>query len=295
VVAYIFGNIPITREDLGEYLIARFGQEKIDLLINKKILDHICQQKGIEVTSAEIEADLALTLGELHVDRQDFLEKVLKARHLTLYEWKEDVVRPKLLLNKLGRDRVKVEEKDIEEAFESHYGEKIDAQVIIYPPGTADHVKMKVYENIRKSDDEFNREARQQADANLARAEGHIKPICRHTGLEAVEKAAFALQPGEVSSEIETPQGIIIIKCVGRIPPDKTKSIDKEREELRKEVAEKKMVQMVRPLWEELRAQAKPLSLMKPSLSSEADLKRAAETEINELKNDGKAAVPHGN
>src|SRR5262249_5259570 len=56
VVAYIFGNVPITREDLGEYLIARQGYEKIDLLVNKRIIEHAASQRGITVTAAEIEA-----------------------------------------------------------------------------------------------------------------------------------------------------------------------------------------------------------------------------------------------
>src|SRR3974390_531372 len=30
VVAYIHNNIPITREDLGEYLIARFGAQRVE-------------------------------------------------------------------------------------------------------------------------------------------------------------------------------------------------------------------------------------------------------------------------
>src|SRR5262245_17748330 len=39
VVAYIYGNTPLTRQDLGEYLIERFGTDKIDLFVNKKIIE----------------------------------------------------------------------------------------------------------------------------------------------------------------------------------------------------------------------------------------------------------------
>src|SRR5437762_7939495 len=37
VVARIYGSEEITREDLGEYLIARMGAEKLELLVNKRI------------------------------------------------------------------------------------------------------------------------------------------------------------------------------------------------------------------------------------------------------------------
>src|SRR5262245_53679868 len=32
IVGYIYGNVPITREELGDFLIARGGHEKLELL-----------------------------------------------------------------------------------------------------------------------------------------------------------------------------------------------------------------------------------------------------------------------
>src|SRR5215813_11966482 len=49
VVAYIYDTVPITREELGEYLIARMGKERLGNLVNKRIIEHVCQQKGVEV------------------------------------------------------------------------------------------------------------------------------------------------------------------------------------------------------------------------------------------------------
>jgi hypothetical protein len=290
VVAYIYDNTPITREELGEYLIARYGTEKLDLLINKKIIEHACKERGIDVSAAEVDADIDNTINGLGgVDRKTFIEKVLSARHLSLYEWREDVVRPRLLLTKLCRDRVKIEQKDIEEAFEMHYGEKIDAQVIIYPTGMQSHDLAKVYDKIRGSADEFDREARQQSDANLARTAGHIKPISRHT-CPQLEQAAFRLKPGEISEMIETPEGIVVIKCLSRLPAEKGKSIDKEREALTKEVTEKKVAQMIPTIFKELLAEAKPNSLMKASVKNEAELKKWTEQELK--PNSKGAATP---
>src|SRR5580692_10686650 len=38
IVAYVYGNIPVTREELGDFLIMRGGHEKLDLLVNKRII-----------------------------------------------------------------------------------------------------------------------------------------------------------------------------------------------------------------------------------------------------------------
>ncbi len=298
VVAYIYGNIPITREELGEYLIARFGTDKLGLMVNRRIIDLACQKRGIEVTAAEIEADMDETVGAIGCSTKDFLEKVLRDRHMSLYEWKEDVVRPKLMLAKLCRDRVKIEQDDLQKAFESRYGEKIEAQVIMFPNNPAgQRTVSQVYDKIRKSDEEFDRQARMQADPNLARTAGHVAPICRHTGLEQVEKIAFGLQPGEISQQIETPQGIVIIKCIKRLPPEKDRSLEKEKESLVKEITERKIQQLIPDVMKELAAEAKPNLLLKGSLS-EQELTRFAEHEIKALHDEKKnpsAVAPRGN
>src|SRR5437868_6517832 len=57
-VAWIGDTEVVTREELGEYLIARFGAERLEMLVNKRIIDRACKEKGIDVTEAEIDAVL---------------------------------------------------------------------------------------------------------------------------------------------------------------------------------------------------------------------------------------------
>ena len=163
VVAYIYDTIPITREELGEYLIARMGKERLAKLVNTRIIEHVCQEKGIEVTEAEIEADLAETLKGFGVNRNDFVAKLLKQHNMTLYEWKQDAIRPRLLLTKLCRDRVQVTDEDVHNAFESYYGEKLKCRIILWPPAEKSHVFLR-YPKLRDSEEEFDRASRQQAN-----------------------------------------------------------------------------------------------------------------------------------
>src|SRR5581483_2955106 len=53
-VAFIYGSTGITREQLGEYLIARFGPDKVLNLVNKLIIERYCAEHGITVTDAEV-------------------------------------------------------------------------------------------------------------------------------------------------------------------------------------------------------------------------------------------------
>src|SRR5262245_57701044 len=133
VVAYIHQSQAITRQDLGEYLIARHGADKLPLLVNKRILDEVCRSRGIVVTAAEVDAELNGELKGLAIDRGTFIKTVLGRYKKNLYEFKEDILRPRLQLTRLCQARITVEEEDLRKAFESAYGEKVECRIILWP------------------------------------------------------------------------------------------------------------------------------------------------------------------
>ena len=59
VVAYLKGNIPITCQELGDYLIERQGAERIENLVNRRIIELACRERGIFVSDAEVDAQFA--------------------------------------------------------------------------------------------------------------------------------------------------------------------------------------------------------------------------------------------
>jgi parvulin-like peptidyl-prolyl isomerase len=278
VVAYIHGNIPITREDLGEYLIARMNLDKVENLVNRKIIDVACQRKGIEVTEGEVEAALMQDLAKIQVNKADFIQKVLKQRGTTLYEYKEDVLKPALMLTKLCKPTIQVGDDEVRQAFNAAYGEKRDCRIILWPK-EEERAALKEYEDIRKGDEGFDRKARTQATAPLAATGGRIAPIARNAGIHPeVEKAAFALQPGEISALIKTTEGIAVVKMDKVIPADTTVKLEDKREALQKYVYDKKLQMELPKMFKTLRDEANPVVfLKKPAVDHEA-VKREAET-----------------
>jgi hypothetical protein len=280
VVATIYGNENISREDLGEYLIARFGADRLDLLVNKRIIDHECKERGIEVTAAEIEAALKEDMASIQVNQKQFVEQVLAKYRKTLYEWKEDVIRPRLLLNKYCRDQVHVTDEDYDHAFEAHYGEKVECRIILWPHDMEKTVTTQIYGKIRDSDDEFASAARMQPSPTLASSGGKIQPFGRYSsGNEAMEKAAFRLKPGEISEVIGTPQGLLVIKCDRRIPPDlsKSRTDQKVREELEREIIDKKVQLEIPTVFKKMRDRADPKIFMKTITTEEGLMHDALE------------------
>lgn len=263
VVAYIHGTTPVTRADLAEYLIARGGYEKVEVLVNKKIIDTEAARRGITVTPQEMEAALQDDLKGIQVSKADFISVVLPKYNKSFFEWMEDVVRPRLILTKMCRDKVKVTDEDLKKEYERQYGEKRDVRIIMWPSGDDKKAIFKLWDDIRKNDNEFNRVARNQANPGLAATGGQVKPITRHSfgADKIVETTAFALNEAEVSSVFETAQGPMVVKLIKIIPADAV-PFEKVKEKLTADVFELKLTMEIPKQFEELKTAAKPQFLL---------------------------------
>jgi RNA polymerase sigma factor (sigma-70 family) len=265
-VALIFDDIPITREELGEFLISRYGKENVEKLVNRRIIEHFCGQNGITVTEKEIDDALGEDLTQLRVNRGEFIGHVLKAYGKTLYEWREDVIRPKLMMGKLCRRKMTVSEEEMRAQFDNLYGTKVQCKVIVWPKGRGESKVRQDYEDIRGGDaGAFDRHACRQDNVSLAAKGGVIPPFGRLLDEGALPlKDVFAMKPGELSPLLKAKDGrFVLIKCVGFVPPDEGKTFDAERPRLMKEVLDRKIASEIPRLFQEYRAAARPRILLK--------------------------------
>jgi hypothetical protein len=259
-VAYIYGTVPVTRADLGEFLIARGGADKLELLINRMIIEHECKARGITVTDKEMEAALAEDCAGIQVKKDEFIKLVLPRYGKTLYEWMEDVVRPRLLLTKLCHEQVKVNEDDLKKQFERMHGEKRRVQVVIWPKGEDSKVVSAEWAKMRGSQEEFDRVARAQANPSLAATAGNIQPLSRHIYAQdaIVVTKAFELKPGEVSELLATSQGTVVLKMHEVIPPNDKVKYEELKPVLMKQAYDEKMAELIPVMFGKLKEAAKP-------------------------------------
>jgi hypothetical protein len=119
----------------------------------------------------------------------------------------------------------------------------------------------------------------------LAAVGGKIHPISRNgTGTPDLERAAFSLQPGQITELIGTPEGIVVFKCDKRIPADTSKNFDAERPFLEQEVLARKTTLEIGKFFNDLRVQAKPVNMMKQSGPTQAEREADALQVIKEDK-----------
>lgn len=262
VVAFIHGKVPISREELGEFLIARGGMDKIELLVNKKIIDFEAQKRGVSVLPIEIVAGLEDDLRGASVDRAAFIQFIRERYGKTLYEWEQDVIRPRLLLGKMCREKITVSPDDLKRAFETRYGEKREAQLIVWPKGVQGVPDLTRAEKdaARSSTAEFDKLAARQPDPKFAAAGGRVAPVGRHIDGEDpnVEAALFALKEGEIGPWVETKTGWTCVRCLKIIPADPNVTVDKVKDELQKEVYDRKLSAAIPDLFAEIKKVADP-------------------------------------
>jgi hypothetical protein len=282
VVATIYGTIPITRQDLGEFLIARFGAEQLELLVNKRIVDEACREKNLTISEEEIDAGCHDDCVKQNCeDEAAFIEQYLKPNRTTAYVWREDMVRPRLMLAKLCRDHVQVTAEDLHAAFDAHHGEKVECRMILWPIDSM-QVAMRNYAKLRDDAKEFEKIAKTQLSPSLAKSEGRVTIGRNTSGNDTLEKKAFSLQPGEVSELFETPQGIVLLKCDHHVPPDTSVSFGDCREKLEREVVEKKILMEMPIYFAKLHEAANPrLLLHDPNKPDQ--LKEQVEAEVKDV------------
>jgi parvulin-like peptidyl-prolyl isomerase len=263
VVAYIYDHQPVTRQELGEYLIARFGAPKLKDLINRRVLDQAARSRGIEVTNAEVDLSLSEELKALRVDLNTFVKTVLPRYKKTLPEWKDDVLRPRLLMTRYCQKQVVVTEQEIQKAFEAEYGEKIQGRLIQWPDKEGAKAQAE-YSKLRDSEEGFSDAAHNQQTAQLASTGGKLRPFGRHTlGDEALDDVIFKLSPGQITEVVHTPQGWVVFKCDARIPPDRTINPQSVREKLIKDIADRKIAGAIADTVKQLLDQAHVTTTLK--------------------------------
>jgi hypothetical protein len=263
-VSYAGQQYPISREELGEYLIARLGSERLDYLINRKIIEMGCARRGITVTDAEIAKQYAEDLKGFNVSEKDFVNVLLKRRGQSLYEWKEDVIRPRLLMRKFVEGTVKVTEDDLRKAFEARFGDKVECRMIVLSQEQARKAP-EIFVEVQNNDAKFKEWAKQSCIPAIAAAGGEVPPIHRHFADKRIEDVAFSLKESQISELLKMEDGTsIILKCVRHIPNSfNTANFEQERVKMHGEILEAKIAQAVPEAFAMMRQQASPVNFLR--------------------------------
>lgn len=219
-VASINGHI-ITQHEVAEAAIQRHGEDVLEGAINRKIVAQACKKAGVTVSAAEIDQELAHMAAEnlkLKADQtpdvEGWLKHATEKLKISPEIYRRDVIWPTVALHKLVADKVVVEEDDMRKGFEANYGPRVCCRAIVLSDA---RMAQKVWEKarLRPTLDNFGDLAAEYSiESGSRNLHGVVPPIRRNGGQPLLEKEAFSLKPGELSSIVQVDgEHYIILMC----------------------------------------------------------------------------------
>lgn len=243
-------SIQITYEMLAEECMKRNGDEVLDSIINRAVIQLACENAGVTVTQVDVEQEIIRIARSFNIPVETWLNMLTTERGITPQQYQRDVIWPMLALKKLAGSDVEITEKDMHQAFVHNYGARVKARMIMVEnPRQANQIA----EEARTSPESFARLAMKHSIEPGSRGlGGSVPPIARYSGNPTIENVAFRMKPGEISEIIQVGTTWVILKCEGFTEPVVT-DIEEVRERLFNDLVETKVQEEVAKLFEKLK------------------------------------------
>ena len=180
----------ITRQQLADECVVREGPKILDILINRMIIEQALRMRKLEVTGAEIEQEIENVAARFGISREAWLRTLDKEKKISPMQYSRDIIQPALALRKLCASRVQVTPKDLQDAFEAQFGDKIRCRMILLDKQAA---AIEIWEELKKNPGGFEKLAQDRSIDTGSRSLGGLmaEPITRHAYPQTVSDAAF--------------------------------------------------------------------------------------------------------
>lgn len=236
-IVALVNNQEISRNDLGRQCLWHFGEEVLESVVNRQLIEQHCQEKNIRVTDADVQAEIARVAGNFGLPVDQWLKLLKDDRKIGPQQYAREIIWPKLALERLAEPALKVSPQELQEAFELQFGPSVQCRIIVC---TDREKTQQAHAAAVANPDDFGNLAKQFSDDASASSKGLIQPIRKHMGDDVIERAAFALQPNQVSEPLVVGNQYVILKCERHYPAQNV-SFEAVRERLSQAIRERKL------------------------------------------------------
>lgn len=243
-------SIQISHEMLAMECMKRYGDEVLDSIINRAVIQLACENGGVKVTQVDVEQEIVKIARSFNIPVETWLNMLTTERGITPEQYSRDVIWPMLALKKLAGSDVEITDEDMHRAFVHNYGPRVKARMIMVEnPRQANTIAIEA----RQNPDDFARLAMKHSIEPGSRGlGGSVPPIAKYSGNPTIENVAFRLKPGEISEIVQVGTTWVILKCEGFTEPV-VKDIKEVREQLYADLEEEKVQEAVAKLFETLK------------------------------------------
>jgi parvulin-like peptidyl-prolyl isomerase len=200
----VVNNQIISRQQLADECVAREGKKILDILINRTLIEQALARGKMSITAAEIDEEIDTVAQRFGIDRSGWLKTLEKERGISPAQYAREIIYPALALRKLCAGKVQVTPKDLQDAFESQYGDKLRCRMIMVDKQTK---AMGIWEELHKNPGGFETMAKEQSMDPGSRSLGGLlaEPITRHAIPKTLtDKAFYHLVDGDPSDRDPT-------------------------------------------------------------------------------------------
>ena len=243
IVADVNG-VQITLDELRAESLRAHGEEVLSRILNRALVLAECKRQGVAITRADVDAEIDRLAKSFRLDRRQYLDVVQKDSSMSYQEYAEEVVWPRLALQVLVADKIKLSDEELEAAYLKSYGPSVGLQMIVCETKEkADDVRARVLAD----PESFGTVAKEESlDVVTASNKGRMQPIFRGMLEEKeMEDLLFSLEVGEISETIGPygPQNqFVVFRCENKydpvVPADK---IDEVKERLQVQASAAKL------------------------------------------------------
>jgi len=255
-LAAVVNGVEITRLEVAESCLKMFGEIVLAERISIEILEQECKKRNITVTDADINAEIRDRASKEMKNSPDgshvreWMELQARNQQTTVEAFRNNTMRPLVMLKQLAKNNVKLTEEDIQKGFEANYGPRVRCLAIFF---NNMRQALQVWDQVRKMQNQENIDdlavkeyfgdlaAKYSVHGPSKALRGEIKPIQKYGGMPLLEQKAFALQPGEISEVIQLGnEEYVILFSLGHTTPV-VKNIADVRDLLMEDIYEKKL------------------------------------------------------
>lgn len=258
----VVNGASISRQEVANECMRRFGNEVLESLINKMLVFSECQRLGITITEQDVNDELTKNAKKLGWTAERYVKFQCEERNISVDRLKRDILWSELALRRLAESQTQVSPQEINERLEFEFGPKVQVrQLVVKTKEEADQLRAAAeadpasFEKICKD---------HSIDRNSASLGGLLPPVRLNSGFPQFENMAFSLKAGQLSQPFQVEKQFVVMKCVSKIPAEELGEADiaAQSERIRAELSREKLRGAAVQLFERMQSNAEIVNVM---------------------------------
>jgi len=209
----------ITRQQIADECMRRFGEATLKSIINKQLVIVELQKAGLQVTEADIDAEIANRAKPHGWSGEHYTKTICSGRNLTLDEFRNNFIWNELALRRLASQNIKVSPKELNDRMEFEFGQRVQVrQIVLDSMQQAQKIQAQAAANPAN----FERLAKEFSVDQVSRPVGGLimHAVRRNAGFPELENLVFSLKQGEVSRVLAVADKFVVFRSEKVFPAE---------------------------------------------------------------------------